>query len=457
MEENVVRMRIRKSWFLLGLLCILLTVPVFQSMAAGSGTVKNRRLNVRSSASTSSSIVCKLSQGTKVTIKSDTKGTDGFKWYEISCTYNGSNKKGYVRADLLNVAGDTSNSTSSENSSKLADADKLYVRASSVRVRDRASLNGEVIAGLTKGSEVHPKKSKTGEDGKEWIKVSCTFKGAKVQGYIRADLLTKDQPAGTATDNTNNTNSTSYKEGDTLYVTATAVRVRKQPSTSETVVANLLKGDKGTYIKEKKGSDGKPWIKISFKINGTEYQGYVSAEYLTKDSSAAGTNTSTSSDDVDYRYVNVSAVRVRKTASDSDSVVANLLQGDKVKYKKEKKGDDGKQWTKISFTMNGQTVHGYVHSDVLSKSQNSSNTSSTSQTQNNAVQSSGKTMKIRPGVANVRAAATTTAGIAAKLPSGTQVNVVSENTGADGKKWSKISFTYNGTSATGYIRSDLLN
>ena len=155
--------------------------------------------------------------------------------------------------------------------------------------------------------------------------------------------------------------------------------------------------------------------------------------------------------------MNVSAVRVRKTASDSDSVVANLLQGDKVKYKKEKKGDDGKQWTKISFTMNGQTVHGYVHSDVLSKSQNSSNTSSTSQTQNNASQSSGKTMKVRPAVANVRAAATTTAGIAAKLPSGTQVSVVSENTGADGKKWSKISFTYNGTSATGYIRSDLLN
>lgn len=79
------KMRIRKSWFLLGLLCILLTVPVFQSMAAGSGTVKNRVLNVRSSASTSSSIVCKLSQGTKVTIQSDTKGTDGLKWYQISC------------------------------------------------------------------------------------------------------------------------------------------------------------------------------------------------------------------------------------------------------------------------------------------------------------------------------------------------------------------------------------
>lgn len=153
------KMRIRKSWFLLGLLCILLTVPVFQSMAAGSGTVKNRVLNVRSSASTSSSIVCKLSQGTKVTIQSDTKGTDGLKWYQISCTYNGANKKGYVRADLLNVAGDTSNTTSSSSStSKHVDADKLYVKASSVRVRDRASLNGEVVAGMTERKAKYTRK-----------------------------------------------------------------------------------------------------------------------------------------------------------------------------------------------------------------------------------------------------------------------------------------------------------
>ena len=267
--------------------------------------------------------------------------------------------------------------------------------------------------------------------------------------------MTKEQPAGTVTDNTAN-NSASYKDGDTLYVTASAVRVRRQPSTSETVVANLLQGDKGTYIKEKKGDDGKNWIKISFTINETKYQGYVSAQYLTKDGSAAGNSNTNTSDD-EYRYISVSAVRVRNTASDSANIVGNLLQGDKVKYKKEKKGDDGKQWTKISFEMNGERVHGYVHSDTLSKSKTSSDQTSTSQTSNNNAQNSGKTMKVRPGVANVRTAATTTSGIAAKLPSGTQVSVVSENTGADGKKWSKISFTYNGNSATGYIRSDLLN
>ena len=447
--------KLMRGFAALGLCCRLLLLPVFQSASAGTGTVKNRVLNVREKASTSSSIVCKLSKGDKVTIQSDTKGTDGMKWYEISCTSKGVSKKGYVRADLVTASGDTASTSSSSSTSNLADADKLYVKGSSVRVRDRASINGEVVAGLTKGNEVSPKKSKTGDDGKEWIKVSCIFKGEKVQGYIRSDLLTKEQPAGTVTDNTAN-NSASYKDGDTLYVTASAVRVRRQPSTSETVVANLLQGDKGTYIKEKKGDDGKNWIKISFTINGTKYQGYVSAQYLTKDSSAAGNSNTNTSDD-EYRYISVSAVRVRNTASDSANIVGNLLQGDKVKYKKEKKGDDGKQWTKISFEMNGERVHGYVHSDTLSKSKTSSDQTSTSQTSNNNAQNSGKTMKVRPGVANVRTAATTTSGIAAKLPSGTQVSVVSENTGADGKKWSKISFTYNGNSATGYIRSDLLN
>lgn len=247
--------KIMRGFAVLGLCCMLLILPVFQSAAAGTGTVKNRALNVREKASTSSSIVCKLSKGDKVTIQSDTKGTDGMKWYEISCTSKGVSKKGYVRADLVTASGDTASTSSSSSTSNLADADKLYVKGSSVRVRDRASLNGEVVAGLTKGSEVSPKKSKTGDDGKEWIKVSCIFKGEKVQGYIRSDLLTKEQPAGTVTDNTanNSASSASYKDGDTLYVTASAVRVRRQPSTSETVVANLLQGDKGNLHQGRKG------------------------------------------------------------------------------------------------------------------------------------------------------------------------------------------------------------
>ena len=54
-------MRIRKSWFLLGLLCILLTVPVFQSMAAGSGTV---RINGKAAARTGDALAPHSGSGT---------------------------------------------------------------------------------------------------------------------------------------------------------------------------------------------------------------------------------------------------------------------------------------------------------------------------------------------------------------------------------------------------------
>ena len=127
--------KMMRGFAVLGLCCMLLILPVFQSAAAGTGTVKNRALNVREKASTSSSIVCKLSKGDKVTIQSDTKGTDGMKWYEISCTSKGVSKKGYVRADLVTASGDTASTSSSSSTSNLADADKLYVKGTGERPR----------------------------------------------------------------------------------------------------------------------------------------------------------------------------------------------------------------------------------------------------------------------------------------------------------------------------------
>lgn len=360
---------------LMGLFCLFLLMPGITGQAAGTGTVKNRILNVRTEATTASTIVCKLTQGMKVSIDSEKTGTDGMKWYQVSFTYNGTTKKGYVRSDLLTASGSwtgsstaitSSNSTASSAVDRLVNAEKLRVTGNAVRVRDSASLNGAVIASLDQGTQVSPKKAKTGTDGRQWIKVSFTYRGSKVQGYIRSDFLAvavASNTASTGTVSNSSNTSVSYKEGDVLKVTATAVRVRKQPSTSETVIANLLQGDTGTYVKEKKGSDGKTWIKISFQINGTKYKGYVRSDYLTKSSSAGESTAST--DGEEYRYVTATAVRVREKASSSSTIVANLLQGDKVKFKKEKKGDDGKNWTKVSFTINGQRIQGYIRSDYL--------------------------------------------------------------------------------------------
>lgn len=365
----VMRKKKRITCLLMGLICILLLFPVYHANAANAtGTVKNRILNVRTKASTSSSIVCKLTQGTKVTIVSETTGTDGMKWYSISFTYNNAAKTGYVRADLVTVSGTVSNSTTTttNTASSLENIEYLCVNVSSARVREQASTSSGIVATLKKGSPVKQKSSKTGADGKVWIKVSFTLNGTKTYGYIRSDLLAA-MPGATSAPATPTTapasgGAESAQDGDTLVVSATAVRVREKAGTSYNVIANLLQGDKVTQKKIKTGDDGKKWTKVSFTINGTKYTGYIRTDYLTK--STSGTEIDENGDE--YRYIKT-AVRVREKPGTSYNVVANLLEGDKVKFKKSRIGDDGKEWTKITFTINGTHFEGYVRSEYVSK------------------------------------------------------------------------------------------
>lgn len=438
----------KTTYMLLGLLMVLLLMPVHPVHAArATGTVKNRILNVRSSSSTSSSIVCKLSQGTKVTIISETTGTDGMKWYNVYFAYNGGTSEGYVRADLLNVSGTVSESTTTSATTS-SGSGTLYVNKTSVRVREKAAIGSTIVDGLEKGAEVKVQGTTTGTDGKSWTKVSFTKNGKSVQGYIRSDLLTSEKPAGSSS------TTSGAGDGDTLYVNVDAVRVRSNVSESADVVANLLKGDQVKQKSVKTGADGKPWTKVSFTINGTKYSGYIRSDLLTASNTSSSSSSSSSSSDSDeIRYVTASAVRVREHASNSAEIVTNLLKGDQVKLKSTKTGDDGKQWTKVSVTINGTKFHGYIRSDYLSKTKPSDN--STSATVTTAASANTKT--VRPAVVNVRSMASTSGSISAKLSQGSKVTVLSETTGSDGKKWSSISCTYGGKTVTGYIRSDLLN
>lgn len=447
-REETVMTRTRKTGFILiGLLLILLLLPVHQVHAArATGTVKNRVLNVRTSASTSSAIVCKLSQGTKVTIISETTGTDGMKWYNVYFAYNGGTSEGYVRADLLNVSGTVSESTTTVATTSSASG-TLYVDKTSVRVREKAEIGSTIVAGLEKGAEVKVQGTATGSDGKSWTKVSFTKDGRSVQGYIRSDLLTSVKPADSSSA------STTTNDGDILYVNADAVRVRSNVSESADIVANLLKGDQVKQKSVKTGADGKPWTKVSFTINGTKYSGYIRSDLLTA-SNTSGSSSSSSSDSDEILYVTATAVRVREHASSSAEIVTNLLKGDQVKQKSTKTGDDGKQWTKVSVTINGTKFHGYIRSDYLSGTKTSDSGTSTAAT---ATTAGTNTKTVRPAVVNVRSRASTSGSISAKLSQGSKVAVLSETTGSDGKKWSNISCTTGGKTVTGYIRSDLLN
>ena len=361
-------------------LSLLIFAPAGRAQAAGTGTVKNRVVNVRSNATTASSIVAKLTQGTSVSITSETTGSDGRKWYNVSFKYNGSNKTGCIRADLLNATG-TNTGTSASNTSTASvsgfgDDSILAIRVNSARVRKQASISAAMVTTLNKDDQVKQKTAVTGSDGKTWIRVSFTKGGQKTYGYIRSDLLTlvkkgdaSAEPAGTtSTTNTNTTpsaNSGNIQTDDILTVTATAVRVREDPSDSSKIITNLLQGDKVKFKKTRIGSDGKQWTKVSVTINDVRYHGYIRSDYLAFYQKAGDAAASTANEDT--RYVSASAVRVRESASDKSTIVANLLQGDAIDYRGTRTGDDGKQWTKVSFTINGARYHGYIRSDYLSK------------------------------------------------------------------------------------------
>ena len=104
---------------------------------------------------------------------------------------------------------------------------------------------------------------------------------------------------------------------------------------------------------------------MSVTINDVRYHGYIRSDYLAFHQKAGDAAASTANEDT--RYVSASAVRVRESASDKSTIVANLLQGDAIDYRGTRTGDDGKQWTKVSFTINGARYHGYIRSDYLSK------------------------------------------------------------------------------------------
>ncbi len=465
---KVIREQIKKVCVLLlsGFLCVLLFLPVFSADASGTtGTVKNRVLNVRKEASTTSSIVCKLSQGTKVSIVSETTGTDGMKWYRVSFSYNGGTYKGYVRADLLNVTSSSSSNTQTSSAdSSLSDAEVLYVKNNSVRVREQPSTSSATVAGLVKDNAVDVRGIKTGTDGKQWIKVSFTKDGQRIHGYIRSDLLTAQKPANIAaieqpgTNNGTSQNVPASQNGDTLYVSASAVRVREEPSESAAIIANLLKGDEVRQKSVKTGTDGKQWTKVSFSINGTRYRGYVRSDYLTTTGSASASGSSAATDeDSDTRYITVSAVRVRDGASEATDIVANLLKGDQVSYRSVKTGGDGKEWTKIAFTLNGTKYHGYVRSDCLSRSKPSDSSQNNSTSTGSNTDSGAKSGTVRLAVINMRQSATTSSGIVAKIKQGTKFTIISETTGSDGRKWYYGSCVHNGNTVKGYVRSDLLN
>lgn len=429
-------------------LCLMFLGPVFQTHAARpTGTVKNPILNVRSSPSTNSSIVCKLTQGTKVTVITDTTGDDGLKWYDVYFAYNGEAREGFVRADLVNVSGSSSSGSSGSSSSGSSASGTRYVKPSVAIVRSYASTNADIRTRLTKGTTVSLISSKTGaDDGRTWYKVSFTQNGSEVQGYIRGDLLVESNPGGSSSGTTD--------VSGTRYVSGSVVRVRTYASTDADIRSRLNKGTTVSLISSKKGDDGYTWYKVSYSDNGYQMNGYIRSDLLSE-SNPGGSSSESSSESSSMNTpatVRPAVANIRTWASTNGDIRSKLSQGTNVTIIGEKTGaDDGRKWYKISYTSGGASLTGYIRGDLLNVGSTSGSSSSGSSSSGSS--SSGSSSS---AVAQVRSYASPYADIRATLENGTKVSIIKRVTGEDGQQWTKIAFTQNGQELQGYVPSSLL-
>ncbi|RFU61127.1 SH3 domain-containing protein [Peribacillus glennii] len=286
--------------------------------------VSSGSLNLRKTASAKSSLVAKLSKGTRVTVYLISNG-----WAKISA--NG--KNGYVSSKYLSAAKPGSSSTANPAATVKTTTKYINVSSGSLNMRKSASSKAGIVARLSKGTKVT-----VYSESKGWSKIKANGK----VGYVSSKYLSPSKP-GAAKPTTAPNITTKY-----VNVSSGTLSVRKTASANAPIVTSLSRGVQVTVYSE---SDG--WSKI--KANGKE--GYVSSEYLSATKPASG-NTG-EQQVVITKYVNVntgSTLNMRSAALPTASIVAKLSRGTEVKVYSDTNG-----WAKVSA--DGKT--GYVSSDFL--------------------------------------------------------------------------------------------
>ena len=377
-----------------------------ETRSGKSGQVVNvhSSLNVRSGASTSSSVIGSLSNGSKVTIVGESGS-----WYKI----NYGNTTGYVSKDYVQTSGESGSGSSSQETTSGKSGQVVNVH-SSLNVRSGASTSSSVIGSLSNGSKV----TIVGESG-SWYKINY----GNTTGYVSKDYV---QTSGESGSGSSSQETTSGKSGQVVNVHS-SLNVRSGASTSSSVIGSLSNGSKVTIV----GESGS-W----YKINYGNTTGYVSKDYVqTSGESGSGSSSQETTSGKSGQVVNVhSSLNVRSGASTSSSVIGSLSNGSKVTIV----GESG-SWYKINY---GNTT-GYVSKDYVQTSGESGSGSSSQETTSGK---SGQVVNVHSSL-NVRSGASTSSSVIGSLSNGSKVTIVGES-----GSWYKINYG----NTTGYVSKDYI-
>lgn len=423
---------------------------------SANGTVVCASGRVREAASTSGYVVCCVQKDEALIITDEITGTDGNKWYKVKV----SGAEGYIRADLVKkgaeIAGTSaSTATSAGTTAGTGGTGTATIKGTNVIVRAEASRSSDVSCTLSTGQAVTILSSTKGTDGNTWYGVNAEKNGIFYKGYIRADLLSR-VTAGTTTNTTAGTGTTSTGTASAGTIKGSNVRVRSSATTQGGIVTTLNNGVVVTIKDSALDDSGKRWYEIACMNNGAAVSGYIREDLMTvtattASSTSTGTTATSGVTSGTTGVIKGTGIRVRTTASLTSNVCCGLSTGQQVTIL-ESASADNKTWYKVAFTFNNEAMTGYVCSDYVEKASSGTTTATTTTTTTTTT----KVGTVKGTNVNIRKEAVS-GDIVTTLNAGLVTTVTGETTGSDGQKWYGISFTLNGASLNGFIRSDFLS
>ncbi|MGG3469299.1 SH3 domain-containing protein [Neobacillus pocheonensis] len=344
------------------------------SAASGSIIISSETVNVRGGPGLSYPLVKVANRGEKYSI---VKEKDD--WIEIQLSFG---KTGWVVNWLVTKENEqkTANAASSSESKStvaIANTDQL-------RVRSGPGTSFRIVGFLNKGQEVSVL-----DQNENWYKITSTFG----EGWVAKEFL--DSRTGQTE---NKSAATSSKESNTGVVNGDTLNVRKESSSSSTIIGKLTKGTNVTiYTKQNK------WYEIGFG----NIRGWVSSEFVDIQSGSAEDKPAESSSFIGT--VTANSLSIRSGASLNAGIIGSVTKGQSFTIL-----DESNNWAKIEYKTGS---FGWVAGWYLDKSTEKPNTGT----------SSGKetTITILQDGTNIRKQANVQSDVVQRVNEGDTFSVIS--------------------------------
>ena len=276
--------KINITKYVVASIIMLLLIVLSNKVQAQTATVTADTLNLRSEASTDSSIVKLLNQGEELDVISD-EGD----WLRVSSD----GTEGYVSKDYVQVNEETVNTTpetptetptqTTENPSETGTTTVITSRVNQdTQIRILPLINSNVLENISSGATVTIITSTN-----KWTFVETdTISGWILNSAIEenttstSDNQTTENTDNGNTDDTNSSenNDTTNQSSDTMYDTAvtkyingSSVYIRNEPSTDASIVISLIRNTDVTVT----GENG-DWYKVKYG----DFEGYIFKELL---------------------------------------------------------------------------------------------------------------------------------------------------------------------------------